>query len=389
MVPHRNTVIHDILDRLPWPAFDALVKQHQSDKHVRKLTTKTQFIVLASAQMAGIGGLRETVTMVNSHAAQLYHLGATPVQRSTLSDANTLRPSAVFETLFARLAALAQRSVRQDLKQLVYLIDSTSLKLNEHSAQWARFSAEVCGAKVHVIYDPNAGQPIHAVFSAAKVNDITVAQEMPIVAGATYVFDLGYYEFRWWKAMHEKQCRFVTRLKTNTKLTVTSERQMKPGLPVFSDRTGYLPGRLANSRRNPFPAEVREVRVRTETGKILRLLTNDLDAPAQEIADLYKRRWAIELYFRWIKQTLAIRKFIGTSENAIRTQIFIALIVFLLMHLAHAGQTAVASPLTFVRLVRHHLMSRRDIADLRTPRRSDIRKSTSPFPDVSAMAAVA
>jgi hypothetical protein len=389
MIPHRNLVIHDILKRFPWPAFDALVKQHQSDKHVRKLPTKTQFIILAYAQMAGIAGLREAVTMVNSHEAQLYHLGARAVKRSTLSDANTLRPSAIYKTMFAHLAAMTHRSVRRDLKGLVYLIDSTGLKLNEHSAQWARFSAKVCGAKVHVIYDPDAGQPIHAVFSAAKVNDITVAQEMPIVPGATYVFDLGYYDFGWWKAMHEKGCRFVSRLKTNTKLTVTSERQMKPGSPVFSDRTGYLPGRLAKSRRHPFPDEVREVRVRTDTGKILRILTNDLDAPAQEIADLYKRRWAIELYFRWIKQTLAIRKFVGTSENAIRTQIFIALIVFLLMHMAHAAQTAVASALTFIRLVRAHLMSRRDIADLRTPERRGVRTPIPPCPDASALAAVA
>jgi IS4 transposase len=385
MTPHRNTVIHDILDRVPWQAFDALVKQHSSDKHVRKLPTKTQFIVLAYAQMAGIAGLRETVTVVNSHEAQLYHLGARPVKLSTLSDANTLRPSAVFETLFARMVALAHRSLRRDLNELVYLIDATSLKLNERSASWARFSAKVCGAKIHVIHDPDANQPIHAVFTVARVNDITVAQDMPIVPGATYVFDLGYYHFGWWQRMHEKQCRFVTRLKTNTKLTVTRERLVEPGLPVLSDRIGYLPGRQAKSRRNPFQDEVREVRVRTDTGKILRIVTNDLDAPAQEIADLYKRRWAIELYFRWIKQTLAIRKFIGISENAIRTQIFIALIVFLLMRMAHANQQAVDSPLAFIRLARAHLMTRRDIADLRRPERRGIRKPISPVPDPSAI----
>ncbi len=368
VVPHRNTVIHAVLAGLPWPAFDALVKQYKSDKHVRTLSTKTQFIALAYGQMAGIAGLRETVSLMNSYEAELYHLGATPVKLSTLSDANTLRPSAVYETLFARLAALTHRTLRQDLTELVYLIDATSLKLNELSAKWARFSAKVCGAKLHVIYDPDANQPIHAVFSVARVNDITAAQKMPIVAGATYVFDLGYYHFRWWQAMHAKGCRFVTRLKTNTKLTITRERLVEPGLPILSDRIGHLPGRQASNRRNPFRDEVREVRVRTDNGKILRIVTNDLDSPAQDIADLYKRRWAIELYFRWIKQTLAIRKFIGTSENAIRTQIFIALIVFLLIRMAHASQSGVVSPLTFIRLVRSHLMSRRDIADLRTPR---------------------
>ncbi len=134
---------------------------------------------------------------------------------------------------------------------------------------------------------------------------------------------------------------------------------------MLSDRIGYLPRRQAETRRNPLQDEVREVEVRSDNGKIPRILTNDLASPAQVIAGLYKRRWTIELYFRRIKQTLAIRKFIGTSANAIRAQI---LIVFLLMRLAHADQTAVVSPLMFVRLVRTHLMSRRDLADLRIER---------------------
>ena len=257
MMAHKNTVLHGILEGFPWPAFGTLVEQHGSDKHVRTLPTKAQFIALVIAQLSGICGLRAAVTVVNSYAAQLYHLGGSVVKRSTLSDANALRPSAVFETLFARMAALAHRSLRQDLNDLVFLIDSTSLKLNEYSAGWARFSAKVCGAKLHVIYDPDADQPIYAAFSAANVNDITAAQEMPIVAGATDVFDLGYYHFRWWLTLHGQQCRFVTRLKTFTKLTVTRERLVQPGLPVLSDRIGYLPGRQANSRRNPFQDEVR------------------------------------------------------------------------------------------------------------------------------------
>ena len=138
---------------------------------------------------------------------------------------------------------------------------------------------------------------------------------------------------------------------------------VEPGGPILSERIGYLPRRQAASGHNPFQDEVREVRVRTDTGKILRIVTTDLDTPALEIAELYKRRWAIELYFRWIKQTLAIRKFVGVSENAIRSQVFIALSALLLMHMAHPSQTAAVSPLEFVRLARAHLMSPRDIAD--------------------------
>ena len=134
-----------------------------------------------------------------------------------------------------------------------------------------------------------------------------------------------------------------------------------------SDRFGYLPKRLAASRRNPMPGLVREVRVTIETAKVLRIFTNDLDADAQEIADLYKRRWAIELFFRWVKQTLKIGHFFGTSENAVRIQITIALIAFVLLRLAYDATRIVASPLTFATLIRANLMHRRAIADLLRP----------------------
>ena len=130
---------------------------------------------------------------------------------------------------------------------------------------------------------------------------------------------------------------------------------------MLSDRIGHLPQRQAKNRRNPFQDPVREVRVKTDAGKVLRLLCNDLDATAQEIADLYKRRWAIELFFRWIKQTLKIKRFLGTSENAVRIQIAVALIAFVLLRLAQATQNAVQSPLAFARLVRANLMHRKRI----------------------------
>jgi IS4 transposase len=270
----------------------------------------------------------------------------------------------LFEELFACLVSQAHRGLRRAMDGTTYLIDSTSAKLNQLSAEWARFSAKVCGAKVHVIYDPDANQPIYAAFTTGNVNDITAAHAMPIEAGATYVFDLGYYDYDWWAELHDADCRIVTRLKKNTRLTITRERLLPPGGPILSDRIGHLPARQARHRRNPMQAEVREIRVRIETGKVLRILTNDLTAPAHEIAELYKRRWMIELFFRWIKQTLRIKRFIGTSENAVRTQIAVALIVFLLLRLAFDAQKTVGSLLQFVRLVRANLMQRRDIAML-------------------------
>jgi IS4 transposase len=249
----------------------------------------------------------------------------------------------------------------------VYLVDSTGFRLSGLSADWARFSNGVCGAKLHIVYNPDSACPSFADVTAANVNDITAAKAMPIKAGATYVFDLGYYDYGWWAQLHSAGCRLVTRLKVNTPLSVCAETPVPEASSILSDRIGHLPARQARSRKNPFQDPVRELRVRTETGKILRIVTNDLDAPADEIAELYKRRWQIELFFRWVKHTLKIRHFFGTSENAVRLQIAIALIAFLLLRMAHTLQTSVKSLLTFTRLVSQNLMQRRPIEQLLDP----------------------
>ncbi|MGH6813893.1 MAG: IS4 family transposase [Methylocella sp.] len=364
---HDNSVLHQLLQQVPWSRFEQLVEEHGSDKHIRRLSTKTQLTALLYGQLSGAASLREIETSLRSHQARLYHLGASTVRRSTLADANSLRPCEVFAALFADLMARAHRGLRRALADTTYLIDSTGLRLDARSAEWARFSAGVCGAKLHVIYDPDADQPIYAALSAAKLNDITAAKEMPIEAGATYVFDLGYYDYRWWAKLDAAGCRIVTRLRKNTPLDVRCELRLPKDSPILSDRIGFLPLRQAKTRRNPMADAVREVRVKTETGKVLRILSNDLDATAQQIADLYKRRWAIELFFRWVKQTLRIKHFLGTSQNAIRIQIAVALIAFLLLRLAQAAQTAVQSPLAFARLVRANLMHRRPIQRLLGP----------------------
>jgi len=364
---HQNSVLHDVLKRIPWDVFDRLVERHGSDYRVRRLSTKDQFVALLYGQLSAAASLREITTGLQSHRARLYHLGARPVQRSTLADANAHRPSAVFAELFATMVARAQRGLRRAIGETVYLIDSTGIPLSGLSRDWARYSAKVCGAKLHVIYDPDADQPIYAAITPSRRNDITAAQQMPIEPGATYVFDLGYYDYAWWAAMADAGCRVVTRFKRNTPLAVVAELPLPEGSTLLSDRIGHLPERQSHRRRNPFQDPVREVRVKTETGKILRILTNDLDASAQQIADLYKRRWAIELFFRWVKQTLKIRHFLGTSENAVRIQLIVALIAFLLLRLAQAAQTAAKTPLAFARLVRANLMLRRRIDRLLDP----------------------
>jgi len=364
---HQNSVFHGVLKHLPWHCFDRLVDEHNADKHVRRLTTKSQLVALIYAQLSSAQSLREIEAALESHATKLYHLGADEVSRSTLSDANALRPWQVFAGLFAHLVGQATRGLKRQASEAVCLIDSTGLRLNTLSRNWAQFSAGVCGAKMHVVYDQNAGCPIYAAVTPANVNDITVAKTMPIEQGATYVFDLGYYDFAWWAELDAAGCRIVTRLKSNTKLSVVHDNAVAKGSDIRSDRIGHLPQRMARNRNNPFQDPVREVCVHIKPNKILRILTNDLDASAEEIADLYKRRWQIELFFRWIKQTLKIKHFLGQSENAVRIQIAVALIVFLLLRLAHAAQRTVHNLLVFTRLVRANLMHKRPLDRLLDP----------------------
>jgi hypothetical protein len=364
---HHNTVFHGMLQLMPWRSFDRAVERHKADKKVRRLTTRNQFIALLFGQVSGADSLRAIEAGFESHATKLYHVGACEVSRSTLSDANAKRPCAVYMESLAELMGRCERSLEREMADAVHLIDSTSLRLSSLSADWARFSKTACGAKLHVVYNPDSDCPNFVDVTPANVNDITVAKSMPIRPGATYVFDLGYYHYGWWADLNEAGCRIVTRLKVNTPLAIVAENPVPKASSIVSDRIGHLPARQAGSRKNPFQDPVRELRVRTESGKILRIVSNDLDAPAAEIAELYKRRWDIELFFRWVKQTLKIRHFLGTSENAVRIQIAVALIAYLLIRMAHRLQNSVKGLLTFARLVTNNLMHRRPIDQLLQP----------------------
>src|ERR1700692_3773870 len=363
-VRHQNIVFHGLLKHIPWSSLDRLVDQYEADWDGRVVKTKAHLIAMLFAQFCGARSLREIETSLKSHTDKLYHLGGCTISRSALSTANASRPVEVFAGLLSALMAQLQAGYRRKVGDCVRLIDSTSVQL---SGDWATFAAGVCGAKAHIIYDPDTDQPLYLMVTPSNVNDITAAQEMPIEAGATYVFDLGYYDYGWWARLDQAGCRIVTRLKSNTPFTVVEDRPVSPGSSVLSDRTGYLPKRLAASRHNPMADLVREIRVMIETGKVLRIFTNDLEASAQEIADLYKRRWAIELFFRWVKQTLKIGHFLCTSENAVRIQIVVALIAFLMLRLTHDANKIVQSPLAFARLIRTNLMHRRPIANLLNP----------------------
>lgn len=362
---HHNSVFHQLSKHVPWDAFDRSVAAHGADRRVRRLRTRDQFLALLYGQLAGAVSLREIEDGLASHAARLYHLGGRAVSRSTLADANAKRPFEVYADVFTELVARARPGLRRKLRDTVRLIDATKVRLSSRSGEWTGLIKQHAAAKVHVVYEPNAAMPLAAVVTPHNVNDITPARAMRIEAGASYVFDLGYYSYEWWAELDAAGCRFVTRLKTNTPLAINTELPVTANTNVLSDRIGYLPKRIGGGKKNPFTDPVREIILSIDRDKMLRLVTNDLDAPAEEIAALYKQRWEIELFFKWIKQNLRIQRFLGTSENAVKIQIYVALIAFLILRGAHNAQKSIPRPQAFTRLVRLNIMHRRALSALK------------------------
>lgn len=375
---HHNSLFHQLLQVVPWDRFAEIVEHHGADRRVRRLTTKSQLVALMYGQLTGSQSLREIEQGLGTHAQRLYHLGATKPARSTFADANAKRPAQVFADLFAVMTMSASRGLRRHVREAVHLVDATSIRLTDVSRAWADYEAHGALVKVHVDFDAERAIPANIAITPARINDIVMAHALPVEPGATYVFDLGYYDFSWWSRLDEAGCRIVTRLKTNTRPRVVETRPVPADGPIVSDRIVTIDRRLQGNRLNPLAGiGLREVVVAIDKGRTLRLLTNDLDATAEGIAALYKARWQIELFFRWVKQHLKIKRFLGTSENAVRTQIAVALIVFLMLRLAAEATRTTVSLLTFTRLVRANLMHLRPLQDLDRPppeRTRDIRQ---------------
>ena len=360
---YQDTVFGGLMKAFPRWRFEALVKRHGADRRVRRLPCWSQFLAMLYAQLSGARSLREVIAALERFPGSHAHLGLKPVRRSTLADANRLRPAALFEDVLAALAGQLSGSAGRQGREMLRLIDATRVTVGKRITHW-----QVDGSvKLHVVYDPGMETPVCFAVTSARVNDIMPAKRFPIEPGAIYVFDKGYYDFGFWAALDAKGCRFVTRLKKNSPVAVFETREVTPDGAVLADRVGHLSQRLAGSRRNPFDKPVRAVTVRIDSGKEITLLTNDLDAPAEEIAALYKQRWQIELFFKWIKQNLKIRHFLGASENAVRIQILTALIAYLLLRLAqHATGTALTLQ-AIARLVAKTTFQRRPLAELFDP----------------------
>jgi hypothetical protein len=364
-----------------------LVREHGADDDQRGFTSRHQFIALLAEALGGHGGLRKLVASLAPNSGALRLLGGKAPARSTLSDAMRNRPAELFFDLFqALLCHASYRQLRQSLREAVRLIDATHLDLGKRMKRWFGLQKGHVAAKLHVVYDPAVQRPVYFALTKARINDITAAKcLLPIEPGATYVFDLGYYDFAWWARLAEHGCFFVTRLKSNTVLHDTEQREVTPGGAVLADQVGYLPERLSASRHNPFDRKGREITIRIDSGKILRLFTNDLTSPAEQIAALYKERWQIELFFKWVKQNLRISKFIGTSENAIRTQIAVAFIAYLLVRLVQSKQDKPVPASNVLTIIRTHLFVRRPLAQMLDPTRKPPPKRSGPAAQLSLL----
>jgi putative transposase len=326
---------------LPRSTFDQVVKKHNADKYCKRFSHWDHLIAMLYAQLSGTTGLRPLQTAFNSHEAQLYHLGTAPIKRSTLADANEKRADTVFSEVATWLMGQVSGQLRQESKELMFLLDSTSLTLKGREFdRWTSDNAtrNTQGIKLHVLLESSAQTPWWTQFSAANVNDVNLAAEVPLREGALYVFDKGYCDYNWWHSVGLAGARFVTRFKYNAGLKVVEDRDIPTedqGVVLHDQIVKFKGKNLGNGRVNKhFDKPLRRVTVvRPDKPTPLVLATNDFTASAAAVAQRYKERWAIELFFKWIKQHLKIKKFLGRTENAVRIQILTALISYLLVAL--------------------------------------------------------
>ena len=337
----RITNFQEIMKGLPRSTFDRVVRQHNADKYCKRFRHWDHLIAMLYAQLSGTTGLRPLQTAFNSHEAHLYHMGTSPIRRSTLADANEKRADIVFSEIASLLMGQVSGDLRKEGKDLMFLLDSTSVTLKGREFdQWtaANQTRNVQGIKLHVLLEAETQTPAWSSFSAANVNDIEMAPDIPLQQGALYVFDKGYCDYNWWFSLHEAGARFVTRFKYNAGLNVVSEREipMNDRDIVLQDQIVKFKSKHPSGKRinKHFDTPLRRVMVfRPDKDRPLILATNDLTSSAAEIAQRYKERWAVELFFKWIKQHLKIKSFFGRTENAVRIQILTALISYLLVAL--------------------------------------------------------
>jgi putative transposase len=370
-----SSLFGKLLEPIDRRRFQASVDRHRGDAYGKSFASWDHLLALIYAQLSGADSLRCLTTSWNANSQHHYHLASRDISRSTMSDAGKRRPVAIFAELFAGLASQLDRKARQEGHAMLRLIDSTPIPLGKLYG-WALSNGRIRGLKVHVVYDPQADAPRVLDITDATVNDVQVGRTVPLEAGATYVFDKGYCHYGWWTSIATAGGLFVTRPKTNMRLTLVKERPVaeRPAAEAKTDGFTVLEDarvELAKTGNVKLPLILRRLRIRrhepAQGNPIITLITNDLERPAAAIAALYKGRWQIELLFRWIKQHLRIRKFLGHTPNAIKLQIFAAMIAFALLRIAARTHCVALPILRFTDLVARCLFERRAPATIQTP----------------------
>jgi hypothetical protein len=350
-----KTLFAQIMDFLPWKTFHRIVARHGGDKGVRSLTCAEQFRALAFAQLTYRESLRDIEACLPAQAAKLYHMGfRSPIARSTLADANESRDWRIWEAFANRLIIQARElylseDLGLDLTNTVYALDSTTIDLCLSVFAWAHFRTTKAAVKMHTLLDLKGNIPSFIHVSDGKLHDVHALDLLEPEAGAIYVMDRGYVDFTRLHTLHLAGAFFVTRAKSNMKWHRVYSMPTNRTTGIICDQHIALDGFYT---RQEYPTHLRRVRFNDPgTGKTLIFLTNQMTLSAATICALYKNRWQVELFFKWIKQHLRIKRFFGTSENAVKTQIWIAVSVYVLVAIVKKKLNLDASLYTLLQIL--------------------------------------
>jgi len=330
-----KTLFAQVMEFVPWTSFARIVHRYSGDAGARKLSCTEQFRAMAFAQLTWRESLRDIEASLSANAAKLYAMGfRSPVKRSTLADANELRDWRIWSDLAAVLIRRARKlyaseSLGVELDNTVYALDSSTVDLCLSLFDWAPFRSTKAAIKLHTLLDLRGAIPAFIHISDGKLHDVNVLDMLTFEAGAFYAMDRGYVDFERLYALHQAGAFFVTRAKSPMDARRVYSAQVDRATGVICDQRVMLNGYYSAKK---YPEHLRRIRFKDpESGKTLVFLTNNMVLPALTIAALYKSRWQVELFFKWIKQHLRIKKFLGTSENAVKTQVWCAVATYVLI----------------------------------------------------------
>jgi len=362
---HHNTVFSQLLKLVPRHRFEVLAKAHHIGRRFRKTSRWSQFVALAMGQLSGRHSLRDVVANAAAQASCWYHLGARRITRSTLARVNEQQPSEFYEALFGTLYQRCRSQApghRFRFKNPLYSIDSSLIDLSLKLFPWGHFALSKSAMKLHLGLDHGGYLPAFATLTDSRTSDLTVARTLRLPKGSIVVCDKGYDDYSWFTALTDQGVYFITRQKRGARYRVLERRKVNKSQGLICDQTIELTG--LKSRKEAL-AQLRRIVYRdAETGIRYVFLTNNFTLAPSTIAACYKERWQIELFFKWIKQNLKIKAFLGTSKNAVMTQIWIALCVYLMLAYLKYLSKISGSLQHMIRLLQLNLFARRDLLAL-------------------------